>query len=161
MRPKAWQGVAKIMDATDRDIINTLQLGFPISERPYAEVAEQLGINETELLQRLKHLLHDKKLSRFGPMYQAEKLGGAFSLAAMQVPDESYDTVAELVNSYPEVAHNYQRDHAFNMWFVLATETPQRVDEVNEEISRRTGLPVFNMPKLKEYYVGLCLKAES
>jgi hypothetical protein len=94
-------------------------------------------------------------------MYQAEKLGGAFSLAAMQVPDESYDTVAELVNSYPEVAHNYQRDHAFNMWFVLATETPQRVDEVNEEISRRTGLPVFNMPKLKEYYVGLRLKAES
>jgi DNA-binding Lrp family transcriptional regulator len=155
------QGAAKIMDAIDRDIINTLQLGFPICERPYAEVAEQLRLDEAELLQRLKQLLHEKKLSRFGPMYQAEKLGGAFSLVAMQVPNENYDTVAELVNSYPEVAHNYQRDHAFNMWFVLATETTQRVDEVNEEISRRTGLPVFNMPKLKEYYVGLRLKAES
>ena len=149
------------MDAIDRDIINTLQLGFPISEQPYAEVAEQLGIDEAELLQRLQQLLDEKKLSRFGPMYQVEKLGGAFSLVAMQVPDERYDAVAEVVNSYPEVAHNYQRDHAFNMWFVLATEKPQRVEEVNEEISSRTGLPVFNMPKLKEYYVGLRLKAET
>jgi len=149
------------MDAIDRDIINTLQLGFPISEQPYAEVAEQLGIDEAELLQRLQQLLDEKKLSRFGPMYQVEKLGGAFSLVAMQVPHERYDAVAEVVNSYPEVAHNYQRDHAFNMWFVLATEKPQRVNEVNEEISRRTGLPVFNMPKLKEYYVGLRLKAET
>ncbi len=148
------------MDAIDRDIINVLQLGFPISERPYAEVADQLGIAEAELLQRLKQLLQEKKLSRFGPMYQAEKLGGAFSLVAMQVPEERYDAVAELVNSYPEVAHNYQRDHAFNMWFVLATETPHRVEEVNKEISQRTGLPVFNMPKLKEYFVGLRLKAE-
>ncbi len=145
------------MDAIDRDLINTLQLGFPISERPYAEVAAQLGIEETELLQRLQRLLDDNKLTRFGPMYQAEKLGGAFSLVAMQVPEENYDTVAEVVNSYPEVAHNYQREHAFNMWFVLATETPQRVDEINTDIASRTGLPVFNMPKLKEYYVGLRL----
>ncbi len=149
------------MDAIDRDIINTLQSGFPICERPYAEAAAALGIEEAELLQRLKQLLADNKLSRFGPMYQAEKLGGAFSLAAMQVPEEEYDNVAQVVNSYPEVAHNYQREHAFNMWFVLATETPQRVDEVNADIARRTGLPVFNMPKLKEYYVGLRLTAES
>jgi DNA-binding Lrp family transcriptional regulator len=148
------------MDAIDCDIINTLQLGFPISDRPYAKVAAQLGIEETELLQRLQQLLEDNKLTRFGPMYQAEKLGGAFSLVAMQVPEEEYDIVAEVVNSYPEVAHNYQREHAFNMWFVLATETPQRVEEVNADITRRTGLPVFNMPKLKEYYVGLRLTAE-
>ena len=151
--------MAEVMDAIDRDIINTLQAGFPISDRPYAEVAAGIGIEETELLQRLQALLDDKKLSRFGPMYHAEKLGGAFSLVAMQVPAEDYEQVAELVNSYPEVAHNYQRDHAFNMWFVLATQTPQRVEEVNDEISRRTGLPVFNMPKLKEYYVGLRLEA--
>jgi len=77
----------------------------------------------------------------------------------MQVPAGVFDEVAEIVNSYPEVAHNYQRDHAFNMWFVLATETPQQIDAVNRDIEQRTGLAVRNMPKLQEYYLNLQLDA--
>ena len=146
------------MDEIDRNIVNTLQVGFPLTENPYADVAAQLGIDENELLNRLTKLLDEKILTRFGPMYDAQKLGGAFSLVAIQVPENNFDEVSEVVNSYPEVAHNYQRDHEFNMWYVLATETPEQIDEVNRDIEKRTGLKVLNMPKLEEYFIGLQLQ---
>lgn len=147
------------MDALDRKIINLLQEGFPLTEEPYLDVAKQLEIDESDLLNRLKTLLHDKTLSRFGPMYDAAKLGGDFSLVAIKVPEDRFDEVTEIVNSYSEVAHNYHRDHVFNMWYVLATETAEQIDRVNSDIEKRTGLKVFNMPKLDEYYIGLKLTA--
>lgn len=147
------------MDDLDRKIINLLQEGFPLTEEPYLEVAKQLEIDESDLLNRLKTLLHDKTLSRFGPMYDAAKLGGDFSLVAIKVPEDRFDEVTEIVNSYSEVAHNYHRDHEFNMWYVLATEIPEKINEVNSDIEKRTGLRVFNMPKLDEYYIGLKLTA--
>jgi DNA-binding Lrp family transcriptional regulator len=143
------------MDALDRRIVNELQGGFPLSERPYAEVAAHLGTTEDELMRRLDDLLATGVLTRFGPMYHAERLGGALTLAAMQVPEADVERVAALVNARPEVAHNYLREHEFNLWFVLATETPQRIDDVITSIERETGLPVYNMPKLEEFYVGL------
>ena len=146
-----------MMDELDRKIINALQSGFPLSKEPYAEVAAQLEITEAELISRLQSLLENKTLSRFGPMYDAQKMGGSFSLVAIQVPEEDFDTVTEVVNSYSEVAHNYQRDHKFNMWYVIATETPGQIDEVNRDIEQRIGLKVYNFPKLAEYFVGLQL----
>jgi DNA-binding Lrp family transcriptional regulator len=146
------------VDQKDRAIINHLQGGFPICERPYLQVAQQLGIGEDELLSRLRCLLDDKILSRFGPMYHAEKLGGGLTLAALAVPLERFGEVTEIVNRFPEVAHNYQREHTLNMWFVLATETPERIGEVMTEIETRTGLRVFNLPKEQEYFVGLRLE---
>jgi DNA-binding Lrp family transcriptional regulator len=143
------------MDAEDRAIINNVQGGFPISERPFAEAAAPLGLSEDELIGRIGRLLDDGLLTRFGPMYHAERLGGALSLAAMKIPPADFDRVVRLVNAFPEVAHNYAREHEFNMWFVLATEDPQRIAEVIAEIERRTGYHVYNMPKLDEYFVGL------
>ena len=99
------------------------------------------------MIARLKRLLVDGALTRFGPMYHAERLGGAFTLAAIKVPAEDFERVAGIVNGFPEVAHNYQREHAFNMWFVLATERPERVGEVIGDIERATGLKVHNLPK--------------
>jgi DNA-binding Lrp family transcriptional regulator len=143
------------LDHIDRTIVNALQDGFPISERPYAEAAARVGIEETELLERLQRLLRDGALSRFGPMYHAEQLGGALTLAAMEVPAEDFDRVAEIVNGFPEVAHNYAREHRLNMWFVLATERPERIAAVIAEIERATGCRVYNMPKEEEFFVGL------
>ncbi len=143
------------MDDIDRSILNRLQDGFPICDRPYRTAAEQLGIAEDELIRRLERMLQQKQLSRFGPMYHAERLGGGLSLCAMRVPEDQFEQIAEKVNAFQEVAHNYARDHAFNMWFVLATETPQRIDEVLAEIEKATGYPVFNLPKKEEYFVGL------
>jgi hypothetical protein len=88
-------------------------------------------------------------------MYHAERLGGALSLAAMKVPEAEFDAIVERVNAFPEVAHNYARDHALNMWFVLATETPERHRAVLREIEAATGLAVCDMPKISEYFVGL------
>ncbi len=145
------------MDSLDRKIINLLQAGFPLSEEPYLEVAQQLGIEEQALLDRLSRLLDENILSRFGPMYDAQKFGGAFSLVAVRVPEDDFDKVTEIVNSYPEVAHNYKRDHDYNMWYVLATDSPEKIDEVNSDIEKKIGMKVFNMPKLEEYYIGLRL----
>ncbi len=145
------------MDQLDRDIINQLQQGFPICEAPYKRVAEQFGIGETELLNRLQALLADGTLSRFGPMYHAEQMGGALTLAALKVPEQRFEEVTEIVNRFPEVAHNYARNHVLNMWFVLATEKPEQVQTVIKAIEHQTGLTVYNMPKIKEYYVGLQL----
>jgi DNA-binding Lrp family transcriptional regulator len=147
------------MDEIDRRIINALQTGFPISERPYQEAAQALGLSEPELLERLEKLLKDQTLSRFGPLYDAEAMGGALTLAAMQIPEERFDEVAEIVNEFPEVAHNYARNHALNMWFVLATETPGQLQQALASIERQTGLTVYNMPKITEYFVGLKLEA--
>jgi DNA-binding Lrp family transcriptional regulator len=143
------------MDATDRAIINALQGGFPVSERPFADAAVPLGISEGALMQRLEQLLQHRIISRFAPMYHAERLGGGLTLAAMQVQVDDFERVVEIVNAFPEVAHNYERDHAFNMWFVLATETPQRIAQVIADIEQQTGYPVHNMPKLEEFFVGL------
>lgn len=143
------------LDDIDRAILNRYQGGFPISPRPYQAAAETLGISEDELIERLQRMLKDRQLSRFGPMYHAERLGGGLSLCAMQIPEAQFERVAEQVNTFPEVAHNYARDHLFNMWFVLATERPERIDSVLREIEQRTGFPVYNMPKKKEFFIGL------
>lgn len=147
------------MDSLDRAIVNSLQGGFPICERPYAEVAARLGTTEEELLRRIDALLERGVLTRFGPMYHAERLGGALTLAAMQVPAAEFDRVAALVNAHPEVAHNYAREHDFNMWFVLATETPEKIPALIAAIERETGYRVYNMPKLEEFYVGIKFEA--
>ncbi|MDP2110582.1 MAG: AsnC family transcriptional regulator [Thiobacillus sp.] len=146
-----------LMDALDRAIINRLQGGFPLCERPYAAVAEQLGSSEDEVLARVERLLRDRVLTRFGPMFHAERLGGGLSLVAMKIPPGDFERVAEIVNAMPEVAHNYAREHALNMWFVLATETPEGQREALDRIERETGFPVYAMPKIREYFVELKL----
>jgi DNA-binding Lrp family transcriptional regulator len=145
------------MDELDRALINTLQGGFPICERPYAEVAARLGSDEETVIERIGSLLERGLLSRFGPMYHAEQMGGALSLAAMQIPPEDFERVTDIVNSQPQVAHNYARNHRLNMWFVLATETPDGQQEAITRIERETGYPVYNMPKIREYFVELKL----
>lgn len=145
------------MDTLDRALINTLQGGFPICDRPYAEVAERVGSDETSVIARIESLLQRGLLSRFGPMYHAARMGGALSLAAMKVRPEDYERVANIVNDQPEVAHNYARNHRLNMWFVLATETPEAQQETIARIERESGYAVYNMPKIREYFVELKL----
>ncbi len=142
------------MDALDRRLVNDLQDGLPIAEHPFAEIANRHAMTEGEVVARLERLLADGVLSRFGPMFHAERLGGGLTLAAMAVPEGRIDEVAEVVNGFAEVAHNYARDHALNMWFVLATERPDRIPAVIAEIEARTGLRVYDMPKVDEFFVG-------
>lgn len=141
----------------DRQIINRWQGEVPLVTRPYAVMAQDIGVTEEALLERLGYLLEQRILTRFGPLYNIEKLGGSFCLAAMAVPEERFVEVTELVNAHAEVAHNYRREHALNMWFVLATEAPAQINEVADVIERETGLTVYRFPKQHEFFVELKL----
>ena len=145
------------MDSIDASIVNRLQEGLPVCQRPFDDVAARLGLSVAELLSRVQRLLDDKVLTRFGPMFNAESMGGALSLCAMQVPADRYDEIAGQVNAFPEVAHNYEREHLLNMWFVIATERPEQAGTVLAEIEQVTGCRVYDMPKQEEFYVGLKL----
>ncbi len=149
------------LDAVDRKIIDNLQGGFPLCDEPYAAAARQLGISGEELLERLRRLLDTRVLTRFGPLVHIERMGGAFVLAALQVPKARYDEVADLVNALPEVAHNYRREHALNMWFVLATEAQDGIAAAIARIEEATGLPVHAFPKEREYFVEMKLAARA
>jgi len=145
------------LDKTDRAIVNRLQQGLPVCDEPYQAVADELGISEKTLLKRIERLLEDRLLTRFGPLFDAERLGGALSLCAMKIPLDEFDRVSEQVNAFEQVAHNYEREHLLNMWFVLATGSVEEKNDVMREIEAVTGHRVFDMPKEKEYYVGLHL----
>ena len=147
------------MDEIDRRLINLLQEGIPVEEYPFRAAADELGIGTQELLGRIQVLLDNRILSRFGPLYNAEHMGGMLSLCAMCVEPERFDAVAEQVNAWPEVAHNYEREHSLNMWFVVASESPEQYRHVIAGIERETGCRVFEMPKQQEYFLDLRLQA--
>jgi len=145
------------MDELRRNFINKFQGDFPLVEYPYASVASELGCDEAALISIIQQLLDEGVLSRFGPLYDAVNMGGALTLAALSVPDNDFDQVAEQVNALSEVAHNYRRDHEMNMWFVIATETPEGIQKAIDVIEGKTGLHVYNFPKIQEFYLGLWL----
>jgi siroheme decarboxylase len=145
------------MHELDRAIINSLQGGLPICEQPFLEAARRLDMTEKELLWRLQYLLETGKLSRVGPLYNVERMGGAFTLAALHAPAGQLEAVSAKVNAHCEVAHNYERDHELNMWFVIAAETPNGIERVIREIESETGCEVFNFPKSHEYFVEMKL----
>ncbi len=149
------------MDELARQFLNRYQGGFPISEQPFAAVAQELDTDSRTLIETIQSLLEDKTLSRFGPLYDASAMGGSLTLAALSVPAERYENVAAMVNELPEVAHNYEREHELNMWFVIATETPERLQQAIEHIEQTVNLPVYNFPKLQTFYLGLWLEIDA
>ena len=147
------------LDATDRLLINRLQDGLPLQHAPFAPVAQEAGLAEAEVVDRITRLREIGAITRFGPFFDAAAMGGAFCLCAMQVPADRWDDVLTMVNARPEVAHNYERSHALNMWFVLATDTPQGIDRTARAIEAETGLDVMLFPKLEEYFIGFRVQA--
>ncbi|MFZ2156619.1 MAG: Lrp/AsnC family transcriptional regulator [Bradyrhizobium sp.] len=143
-----------VLDPTSKAIINGLQGGFPLTPRPFRDAGAELGLSEGELIEGVRDLVGAGQLSRFGPLWNAEMLGGDVCLAAIAVPPERFDEVAEQVNAHPEIAHNYERSHALNMWFVVSAEDPRRIAKVIAEIEAETGLVVHAMPKMHEFFVG-------
>ena len=108
---------------------------------------------------RVEALLAGGTLSRFGPLFQIERLGGRFVLAAMQVPEAALDRAVAIVNAHREVAHNYERAHRFNLWFVVAAEDRAAIAPLLSRIEAETGYPVLDLPREEEFFVGLELAA--
>ena len=155
-----------MLSQDDARLVSFLHGGFPLSDRPFADVAAELGSSEDEVIQRLQHLLSQGDLTRFGPLFQIERAGGRFVLAAMAVPEERFDAVAKQLDGMAEVAHNYRRESAhpgqpgatpLNMWFVLAVESAEQIDPVVGCIEAATALPVYAFPKEREFFVELKL----
>ncbi|WP_199103806.1 Lrp/AsnC family transcriptional regulator [Aquitalea sp. ASV11] len=143
------------LNPLETSIVNQLQGGFPLTSQPFAHAAATLGCSELALRQGLDGLLQRQVLTRFGPLYQIERMGGCFVLAALAVPPARFDEVAAAVNSLPAVAHNYQRTHKLNMWFVLAAASQAGISAACSAIELLTGLTVHAFPKQREYFVGM------
>lgn len=145
------------LNALEIALINQYQGGLPICTNPFAEIARELGSHQTVVIETIQKLIAAGWLTRFGPLYDAAALGGGLTLAAVSVPEDNYDRIAEIINQYPQVAHNYRREHRLNMWFVLATESPGEIQSTIDNIELTSGLKVYNFPKQREFYVGLWL----
>lgn len=157
--PDAPNGVIP-PDRLDLRLIDRLHGELPLTDRPFADVGHELGMSEDEVIERLRRLLARGTLTRFGPLFQIERAGGQFVLAALEVPEADFQRVTTLVNGLPEVAHNYRREHRLNMWFVVAAESREAARAALQRIEALTGLKVHAFPKEREYFVGLRLQAE-
>lgn len=141
-------------DAIDRRLLNDFQSGLPLVPRPFAAIADRLGIPESGVIERLRRLTRAGAVSRVGPVFRPRRVGVS-TLAAMAVPPERLDEVAALVNGYSEVNHNYEREHEYNLWFVLTAADRDQLGRVIDEIARRAGLPILDLPMLAEYHIDL------
>ncbi len=138
----------------ERRIINKYQRGVPYESRPFKAIADALGLTENFVLNTLADLRERRILSRVGPVI-APNTVGASTLAAMAVPAGMLDVVAAKVSAHPEVNHNYEREHQFNLWFVLAAADRDAVLAVIDDIEKETGLDVVEMPLEEAYHIDL------
>ncbi len=138
------------MNKIDRAILKMLQVEFPLDARPFKVIGKRAGINERETIARVKRLLESGEIRQIRPILDSKKLGMKGTLVAMSVPENRIDEVADIINSYDGVSHNYLREHHYNIWFTLAAENEKRLNELIREIKKRTGAKdVLNLPTKK------------
>jgi len=142
------------IDDVDAAIIDGYQSGFPITERPFAVLGDQLGIDESAAFERVERLRADGIFRRFGAVLNPPVIGSS-TLAAVKAPEDRFDEVADVINGYRQVNHNYARDHEWNMWFVVTAGSRAKRDEILEDIETRTGCTVLVLPMLTDYYIDL------
>ena len=137
-----------------KKLLNDYQQDFPLSPTPYLDIAEQLGVSEEEVLQAFADLGDQQRLSRIGAVVAPNRVTVS-TLAAMAVPEADLLWVAELVNEYPEVNHNYERENRYNLWFVLVAGDETRLADVLRDIEERSGYPVMSLPLKADYFIDL------
>ncbi|WP_277555128.1 siroheme decarboxylase subunit beta [Halobaculum limi] len=142
------------LDGVDARLVDDYQSGFPVVERPFRVVAEDLGIDEEEALDRVTALRERGVFRRFGAVLNPPVIGSS-TLAAVAAPDDRFEEVADVINGYRQVNHNYRREHEWNMWFVVTAGTREKRDEILADIEERTGCEVLNLPMLTDYYIDL------
>jgi len=144
---------AKLPDL-ERRLLDAFQKDFPLSARPFAEIAAALGVAEEWVVERLRAYTQDGTVSRIGPVFRPRTIG-ASTLAAMAVPEDDLEATASLINGFAEVNHNYEREHGFNLWFVVTAADQRRLESVLSEIERQTGLGILRLPLLEDYHIDL------
>ncbi|MDH3449062.1 MAG: Lrp/AsnC family transcriptional regulator [Gammaproteobacteria bacterium] len=138
----------------EQRLLNEFQHGIPLTPNPWADIARQLGIYETTVLETLQRLQTEGVVSRVGAVFRPNRVG-ASTLAAMAVPQDELENIAAIVNQFVEVNHNYEREHRFNLWFVVTAADEEHLQEVLREIGAACGYPVLDLPLLDEFFIDL------
>ena len=142
------------LDSVDKTLLNRIQSDFPVDPHPFARIAEELGLNEKEVIHRVQRLRQNGIIRRIGGNFSPEKLGYVSTLCACRVPEEELENFTQTVNSYAGVTHNYLRDNAFNVWFTFIAPTPKDIDQSLAEISEKTGIrEILNLPATRVYKI--------
>jgi siroheme decarboxylase len=148
------RATADRLSPLEREILSDFQRDFPLSPRPYAEIAARLGCDEAMVLATLGRFIDDGLIARVGPVFAPHRVGWS-TLAAMAVPDERLEEVAALVSARPEINHNYERCHRFNLWFVVTAEDRARTLDVLDDIAKQSGLEVLDLPLEQAFHIDL------
>ena len=142
------------LSALEKCLLNDYQRGFPLCASPFAVIADQQGVTEKEVIETLESLQQRGLISRVGPVFAPQR-AGASTLAALSVPGEELQRVADIVSRFEEVNHNYEREHRFNLWFVVTASDEAHVQRVLDAIEEETGLMVLNLPLERSFYIDL------
>lgn len=147
------------LDKLDRELLNTIQKDFPTVPEPYKELALQLNTTEEDIMSRLQRLIESGVIRRLGGIFDSRKVGYTGTLCALKVPPERIDAVAEVINEYPGITHNYLRNHEYNMWFTLLAESTERISQILDEISAKTGITeILNLPAKRIFKINVNFK---
>jgi len=143
-----------LIDDINRAILNRIQSDFPLTPHPYLTIAEDLGLSEDDVLNRLKRLKKEGFIRRIGGNFVPEKLGFISTLCAARVPEDKIDSFAATVNQYPGVTHNYQRNNEFNIWFTFIAPSMDEIHENLDRIRLKTGInDIINLPATKVFKI--------
>jgi len=142
------------MEALTEQLLNNFQRDFPLQPQPFAAIAQLLNTDAGTVLQRLKELQSKGAVSRVGAVFKPNTVG-ASTLAAMSVPEALLETIAPVVSGFPQVNHNYEREHAYNLWFVATAASQSELAETLCRIEARTGYSVLSLPLVKDYHIDL------
>lgn len=143
--------------ALEQHLLNDFQRDLSLSTTPYADIATQLNVSEDEVLLSLKSLQDRGVISRVGPVFMPNRIGVS-TLAAMAVAPGQLECVARIVSAFPEVNHNYEREHEFNLWFVVTASSEEHLDIVLYEIEQHTEHKLMSLPMLEDYFIDLGFK---
>ena len=153
-KPAPNGSTSQTLDDLQAKLLNDFQKDFPLSPTPYADLATRLGVTEAEVLAALQELKEGQIISRIGPVFHPHCIGTS-TLVAMAIPQERLQTVANYISSLPEVNHNYEREHKFNLWFVVTVANEEHLQAVLKEIEQNTGIALMSLPMLKSYHIDL------
>ncbi len=143
----------------EKHLLNDFQHDLPLSATPFADMAEQLGVSENEVLTTVNKLQADGVISRVGPVFTPNRIGVS-TLAAMSIPAEKLECVARIISAFPEVNHNYEREHEYNLWFVVTASSEEHLDIVLHEIEQHAEYPLMSLPMLEDYFIDLGFKLQ-
>lgn len=142
------------LDEIDKSILNRIQSNFPIDSQPFMIIAKDLGLEEDNVIARVQHLKEKGIIRRIGGNFVPDKVGYVSTLCAARVPENKVDEFAAVVNRYPGVTHNYQRDNDFNVWFTFIAPSMAEIEKNLTEISARTGIAdILNLPATKVFKI--------